>query len=206
MTDIALQNDANAASHAAAILDRLGGRSIVLVGMMGAGKSSVGRRLAARLAIPFVDADAEIEKAAGMSIADIFARHGEADFRGGEARVIARLLEGGPQVLAAGGGAFMNANTREAIRSKAVSIWLKADLDVLMRRLSKRRNDRPLLQTADPEQTLRTLLAEREPTYAEADLTVASREVAHDAIVADILTALAAFLKETAPVAREAGV
>jgi len=205
MTDIALQNDANAASHAAAILDRLGGRSIVLVGMMGAGKSSVGRRLAARLAIPFVDADSEIEKAAGMSIADIFARHGEADFRGGEARVIARLLESGPQVLATGGGAFMNASTREAIRSRGVSIWLKADLDVLLRRLSKRRNERPLLQTADPEETLRSLLAEREPTYAEADLTVPSREVAHDAIVADIMTALAGLLKETASLAREAG-
>jgi len=206
MADIALQNDANAVSNGAAILSRLGSRSIVLVGMMGAGKSSVGRRLAARLAIPFVDADSEIEKAAGMSIADIFARHGEADFRGGEARVIARLLEGGPQVLATGGGAFMNANTREAIRTKGVSIWLKADLDVLMRRLSKRRSDRPLLQTGDTEQTLRALLAEREPTYAEADLTVHSREVAHDAIVADIMTALAARLKEAAPLAREAGV
>ena len=206
MADIALQNDANAVSNGAAILSRLGSRSIVLVGMMGAGKSSVGRRLAARLAIPFVDADSEIEKAAGMSIADIFARHGEADFRGGEARVIARLLEGGPQVLATGGGAFMNANTREAIRTKGVSIWLKADLDVLIGRLSKRRSDRPLLQTGDPEQTLRALLAEREPTYAEADLTVHSREVAHDAIVADIMTALAARLKEAAPLAREAGV
>ena len=206
MTDIALQNDANGAASAAAILTRLGRRSIVLIGMMGVGKSSVGRRLAARLEIPFVDADTEIEKAAGMSITDIFARHGEADFRSGEARVIARLLEGGPQVLATGGGAFMNANTRQAIQAKAISIWLKADLDVLLRRIGKRRNERPLLQTADPAETLRALLAEREPVYGEADLTVQSREIAHDAVVADVMAALAALLKD-APAApqRETG-
>jgi shikimate kinase len=166
--------------------------------MMGVGKSAVGRRLAARLNIPFVDADTEIEKAAGMSIADIFARHGEADFRGGEARVIARLLEGGPQVLATGGGAFINPDTRNAIRAKGISIWLSAEIDVLMRRISKRRNERPLLQTADPAETLRRLLAEREPIYAQADLTVQSREVAHDAIVADLMTALASFLEPAA--------
>jgi len=198
MVDIALQNDANGAASAAAIVDRLGSRSIVLVGMMGVGKSSVGRRLAARLGIPFVDADAEIEKAAGMTISDIFARHGEGDFRNGEARVIARLLESGPQVLATGGGAFMNPNTRAAIGAKGVSIWLSADFEVLMRRTSKRKNERPLLQTADPAETLRRLLAEREPIYAEADLTVQSRDVAHDAIVGDILTALASFLKPAA--------
>jgi shikimate kinase len=184
---------------------RMGHRSIVLVGMMGVGKSSVGRRLAVRLGIPFVDADAEIEKAAGMSIVDIFARHGEADFRNGEARVIARLLEGGPQVLATGGGAFMNPNTRKAIRTKGVSIWLKAEFDVLLRRIGKRRNERPLLQTPDPGETLRALLAEREPIYAEADLTVQSREVAHDAIVADIMTALAALPEGAAPSERKAG-
>jgi shikimate kinase len=205
MIDIALQNDAAATASAAAILARLGRRSIVLVGMMGVGKSSVGRRLAARLGIPFVDADAEIEKAAGMSIADIFSRHGEADFRSGEARVIARLLDGGPQVLATGGGAFMNLNTRNAIQAKGVSIWLKAELDVLLRRINKRRNDRPLLQTADPGETLRALLAEREPTYARADLTVQSREVAHDAIVADIITALASLLKQSATPPGKAG-
>jgi shikimate kinase len=172
----------------------LGSRSIVLVGMMGVGKSSIGRRLAARLGVPFVDADAEIEKAAGMSIADIFARHGEADFRSGEARVIARLLDGGPQVLATGGGAVMNADTRAAIKAKGVSIWLSAEFDVLMRRINKRKNDRPMLQTADPAATLRELLVAREPVYALADLTVQSREVPHDAIVAEIMTALAAFL------------
>jgi shikimate kinase len=162
--------------------------------MMGVGKSSIGRRLAARLGVPFVDADAEIEKAAGMSIAEIFARHGEADFRSGEARVIARLLEGGPQVLATGGGAVMNADTRAAIKAKGVSIWLSAELDLLMRRISKRKNDRPMLQTADPAATLRQLLAEREPVYAQSDIIVQSREVPHDAIVAEIVRALAGFL------------
>jgi len=198
MTDIALQNDANAAVAAAAIRAALERRSIVLVGMMGVGKSSIGRRLAARLGIPFVDADTEIEKAAAMSIADIFARHGEADFRSGEARVIARLLESGPQVLATGGGAVMNPATRAAIQAKAVSIWLSAEFDVLQRRISKRKNERPMLQTADPAATLRELLLEREPIYAQADLTVQSREVPHEAIVTDIVTALAAFLNVSA--------
>jgi shikimate kinase len=198
MADIALQNDANPAFSAAAMLRLLGRRSIVLVGMMGVGKSSIGRRLASRLAIPFVDADAEIEKAAGMSISDIFARHGEADFRSGEARVIARLLDGGPQVLATGGGAVMNADTRAAIKAKGVSIWLSAEFDVLMRRISKRKNDRPMLLTADPAETLRELLAEREPVYALADLTVQSREVPHDAIVSEIIRGLAVFLNAAA--------
>jgi shikimate kinase len=194
MTDIALQNGAAEQPSVTAILSLLGSRSIVLVGMMGVGKSSIGRRLAARLGVPFVDADAEIEKAAGMSIADIFGRHGEADFRSGEARVIARLLDGGPQVLATGGGAVMNADTRVAIKAKGVSIWLSAELDVLMRRINKRKNDRPMLQTADPAATLRELLVAREPVYAQADLTVQSREVPHDAIVSEIMTALATFL------------
>jgi shikimate kinase len=194
MTDITLQNGTTEQPSAAAILSLLGSRSIVLVGMMGVGKSSIGRRLAARLGVPFVDADSEIEKAAGMSIADIFARHGEADFRSGEARVIARLLDGGPQVLATGGGAVMNADTRAAIKAKGVSIWLSAEFDVLMRRINKRKNDRPMLQTADPAATLRELLVAREPVYAQADLTVQSREVPHDAIVAEIMTALATFL------------
>lgn len=205
MTDIALQKDTSATISPAAIVASLGRRSIVLIGMMGVGKSSVGRRLSARLAIPFVDADMEIEKAAGMSIADIFSQHGEEYFRSGEARVIARLLESGPQVLATGGGAFMNPKTRDAIRAKGVSVWLKAELDVLLRRINKRRNDRPLLQTADPGETLRALLVEREPIYAQADLTVQSREVAHDAIVADIMTALASWLKEAVPAEPKAG-
>jgi shikimate kinase len=194
MSDIAVKNDENPPVSAAAILARLGRRSIVLIGMMGVGKSSIGRRLGARLGVPFVDADAEIETAAGMSIADIFARHGEAYFRSGEARVIARLLEGGPQVLATGGGAIMNADTRAAIKAKGVSIWLDAEFDVLMRRISKRKHERPLLQTADPAATLRQLLDERAPVYAQSDLTVQSREVPHDAIVTEIMKALAAFL------------
>jgi shikimate kinase len=194
MTDITLQNGEAGQLSAAAILGLLGSRSIVLIGMMGVGKSSIGRRLAARLNIPFVDADTEIEKAAGMSIPDIFARHGEADFRSGEARVIARLLDGGPQVLATGGGAVMNPDTRAAIKAKGVSIWLAAEFEVLMRRINKRKNDRPMLQTADPAATLRELLAEREPVYAQADIAVQSREGPHDAIVAEIMTALAAFL------------
>jgi shikimate kinase len=198
MTDIALQTDADSAALAAPILAGLGPRSIVLVGMMGVGKSSVGRRLAGRLGIPFTDADSEIENAAKMTIAEIFARHGEAYFRSGEARVIARLLESGPQVLATGGGAFMNPDTRALIKIKGISVWLHAEFDVLLRRTSKRRGDRPLLQTDDPAETLRRLLAERQPVYALADLTVQSREVAHDAVVADTMAALAAFLKDTA--------
>ena len=173
----------------------LGNRSLVLVGMMGAGKSSIGRKLAQRLGLPFVDADAEIERAAGMSIDDIFAKHGEPYFRAGEARVIARLLEGGPQVLATGGGAFMHPQSREAIRGKGLSVWLKAEFEVLMRRI-KRRTDRPLLKTDDPGETLRRLMAERDPVYAEADVTVMSRDVPHETIIAEILAALAPRLEQ----------
>jgi shikimate kinase len=194
MSDITVKRDATPPVSAAAILARLGSRSIVLVGMMGVGKSSIGRRLGVRLGVPFVDADAEIETAAGMSIADIFARHGEVYFRSGEARVIARLLEAGPQVLATGGGAIMNADTRAAIKAKGVSIWLNAEFDVLMRRINKRRSERPMLQTADPGATLRQLLDERAPVYAQADLTVQSREVPHDAIVTEIMQALGGLL------------
>lgn len=170
--------------------EALGSRSLVLIGMMGAGKSSIGRKLAQRLSLPFVDADTEIERAAGMSITDIFDKHGEASFRAGEARVIARLLDGGPQVLATGGGAFMNPQSREAIRAKGVSIWLKADHEVLMKRI-KRRNDRPLLKTEDPAGTLQRLMAERDPVYAEADVVVHSRDVPHDIIIAEIVAAIA---------------
>jgi shikimate kinase len=174
----------------AAIVAALGPRSVVLVGMMGAGKSSIGRRLALRLGIPFVDADAEIEKAAGMTISDIFAIRGETEFRTGEARVILRLLESGPQVLATGGGAFTNPDTRSAIGAKGISIWLKAEFDVLMKRI-RRRHDRPLLKTDDPGATLRKLIEERDPVYALADLTVQSREVMHEKIVDEIVGALA---------------
>src|ERR1700731_3411360 len=177
------------ASQEAEITAALGTRSIVLVGMMGAGKSTVGRRLAARLRLPFLDADTEIEAAAGMSIPDIFETHGEPDFRDGEARVIARLLDGGPAVIATGGGAFMREETRSRIRDKAVSIWLKADADIIMRRV-KRRADRPLLQTADPAATVGRLLEQREPVYQQADLTIWSRDVPHEKIVDECIEAL----------------
>ena len=162
----------------------LGARSVVLVGMMGAGKSSVGRRLGARLGIPFVDADTEIETAAGMSISEIFAQHGESYFRAGEARVIARLLAHGPQVVATGGGSVMDANTRALIRAKGISIWLKADLDVLLKR-TRRRNDRPLVDK------IKDLLPVREPLYAEADITIQSRDEPHEMIVDEVVNALA---------------
>jgi shikimate kinase len=181
----------------AALVAALGRRSIVLVGMMGAGKSSIGRRVAARLGVPFVDADAEIELAADMTIAEIFAVHGEPYFRAGEARVIARLLERGPQVLATGGGAFMNTQTRAALKEKAVSVWLKADLEVLTRRL-RRRTDRPLLKTEDPVATLTNLLQMRDPIYATADVTVLSRDVTHDVIVDEIIAAVGAKLDAAA--------
>ena len=176
----------------------LGTRLVVLVGMMGAGKSTIGRRLAARLNLPFVDADTEIEAAAGMTIPEIFEVHGEPHFRDGEARVIARLLEAGPAVLATGGGSFMREETRRRIGEKAVSIWLKADPDVIMRRV-KRRADRPLLQTVDPAATVNRLISEREPTYQHADITISSREVPHDKIVDECLDALHAKLINPAP-------
>jgi shikimate kinase len=188
MSDLATHND-TAAPLDGTLVTALGRRSVVLVGMMGAGKSSIGRRLATRLNVPFIDADAEIEKAAGMSIPDIFSAHGEPSFRAGEARVIVRLLEGGPQVLATGGGAFMNADTRAAIGAKGVSVWLRATFDVLSRR-TKRRTDRPLLKGADPQTTLKRLIDERYPVYAQADLTVESRDVPHDTIVDEIIAGL----------------
>ena len=180
----------------------LGRRSIVLVGMMGAGKSTIGRRLAARLRLPFLDADIEIEAAhAGMTIPEIFATHGEPYFRDGEARVIARLLDNGPAVIATGGGAFMRDETRNRIRDKAVSIWLKADADVIMKRV-KRRADRPLLQTEDPAATIGRLLEVREPVYQHADLTILSRDVPHDRIVDECIDALRARLNGVAAAAQ----
>lgn len=181
-----------------AILEGLGGRSIVLIGLMGCGKSSVGRRLATRLALSFVDADDEIEAAAQKSIPEIFADHGEDVFRDGERRVIARLLHNGPQVLATGGGAYMNADTREAIRAHGVSVWLKAELPVLMRRVMKRDN-RPLLKSPDPEGVMRDLMSVRYPVYANADITIESRDVPHDVIVGEIIAALARHLSVVRP-------
>ncbi|MFD2251826.1 shikimate kinase [Pseudochelatococcus lubricantis] len=175
------------------IRDRLGKRTITLIGMMGAGKSTIGRRLAQRLDLPFVDADTEIETAAGMSIPDIFATHGEAHFREGEKRVIDRLLQEGPQVLATGGGAYLNPQTRARIAESGPAIWLKADAETLMRRVRKRPT-RPLLQTDDPEATLRRLMDERYPIYALAEFTVVSREVAHEVIVDELVALLDASL------------
>lgn len=168
----------------------LGGRPIVLVGLMGAGKSSIGRRLADKMGLAFVDADQEIEAAAGKSIADIFSEHGEAYFRDGERKVIARLMESGEQVLATGGGAFMNPETRDRIKRDGISIWLKADLELLMKRVLKR-NDRPLLRAEDPEAVMRKLMQDRYPVYAEADITVDSRDVQHLQMVNEVIRALA---------------
>lgn len=180
-----------------AVVEALDRRSVVLVGMMGAGKSTVGRRLAARLGLAFVDADSEIEKAAGQSIADIFESHGEAAFREGERRVLARLLADGPKVLATGGGAFMDAGIRERIRAAGVSVWLRADLDTLMRRV-RRRGNRPLLRAVDPESVMRALIDERYPVYAGADITVTTRDVPHETVVGEIVRALAAHLRVAA--------
>ncbi|TMJ21222.1 MAG: shikimate kinase [Alphaproteobacteria bacterium] len=193
------------ASREAEILATLGTRLIVLVGMMGAGKSTIGRRLAARLGLPFLDADSEIEAAAGMSIPDIFEAHGEPQFRDGEARVIARLLESGPAVLATGGGAFMREETRNRVGAKAISIWLKADADIIMRRV-RRRADRPLLQTPDPEATLGRLISEREPVYQHADLTIWSRDVPHEKIVDECVDALHARLRANAEAEQPSGI
>ena len=172
-----------------ALLARLGHRPIVLVGMMGAGKTTVGRRLAAKLGRPFVDSDEEVEKAANMTIPEIFATHGEADFRAGEQRVIARLLRDGDIVLGTGGGAFINPETRALIKANAVSVWIKAELDLLFQRVARRSN-RPLLKTADPRATLEGLIAQRYPVYAEADITVESRDVPQDQVAGDIVAAL----------------
>lgn len=185
------EEDARVFEGRDAILRDLGERCVVLVGMPGAGKSSIGRRLAARLGIPFVDADAEIEKAAGMSIPDIFATHGEAAFRDGERRVIARLLAEGPAVLATGGGAFMNPETRAAVKARGVSVWLRADLDTLHARV-RRRTNRPLLAVEDPRARLARLMEEREPVFALADIAVRSADAPHDNLVREILAALAA--------------
>lgn len=175
---------------------RLGARSLVLVGMPGSGKSSIGRRLGQRLGLDFSDADVEIEQAANMTIPELFQTKGEAEFRKGEQKVISRLLDAGPQVIATGGGAFMNAETRERVRQHGISIWLKADIETLLKRV-RRKSNRPLLQNADPEGTLRNLLAAREATYAEADLTVTSAEVPHEEVVEAIVNLLDIALPES---------
>ncbi len=171
----------------------LAGRPLVLVGMMGAGKTTIGRRLATRLGRHFIDSDEEVEKAAGMTIEDIFATRGEADFRAGEVRVIARLLKDADLVLGTGGGAFMNAETRALIKSAAVSVWIKADFELLFTRV-QRRSNRPLLKTANPRETLQGLIDKRYPTYAEADVTVVSKDVPQDQVASEVIDAVVAYL------------
>ena len=174
------------------IIEALGQRSIVLVGLMGAGKTTVGRRLAASLSLPFLDADNEIEDAAGMDIPEIFAQHGEAHFRDGERKVIVRLLDGELSVISTGGGAFMDQSTRDSLSRMAITVWLRADLEILLQRTA-RRNNRPLLKN-DPRGTLERLINERHPTYANADITVDSRDAPHEVMVQDILIKLAEHL------------
>src|SRR5690348_4724809 len=168
-------------------------KTVVLVGLMGAGKTNIGRRLAARLHLPFIDADAEIEAAAGETIEEIFRRHGEAVFRDGERRVIARLIEGPVHVLATGGGAFMDPNTRENIRQRGISVWLRAELDVLLGRVARRSN-RPLLKQGDPRAVLQGLMEKRHPVYAEADIVIDSIDGPPELTLVQVLKALDAYL------------
>ena len=172
-------------------------RTIALVGLMGVGKSSVGRRLATAIGLPFRDADTEVEAAAGRSVAEIFGALGEAAFRDGERRVISRLLEGPPHVLATGGGAFMSPETRILIKARAISVWLKADLAMLARRIG-RKDSRPLLAGKDPLEVLRAQAEVRYPIYAEADVTVETQDTAHQATVEQVIRALDTYLGETA--------
>ncbi|WP_244606608.1 shikimate kinase [Arsenicitalea aurantiaca] len=181
-----------------ALISLLAGRPIVLVGMMGAGKTTVGRKLASRLGLAFVDSDDAIEAAAGMKIEDIFATRGEAEFRAGETRVISRLLREPDTLIATGGGAFINPETRELIKAGGISVWIKADFELLFSRVSRRSN-RPLLKTADPRATLKALIDQRYPIYAEADVTIVSRDVPQDVVAADIIAALSAHLSGTGP-------
>ncbi|MGB8274870.1 MAG: shikimate kinase [Alphaproteobacteria bacterium] len=173
-------------------------RTVVLIGMMGAGKTCIGRKLAEHLGLPFIDADTEIAEAAGCSIPDIFAIHGETAFREGERRVIARVLDGPVHVLATGGGAFMNEQTRAKIRECAISVWLRAEVDLLLRRVS-RRNNRPLLQQGEPREVLEKLMAERYPVYATADITVDVTDAPRDTTVARVIEALRAYLETRRP-------
>lgn len=174
-------------------------RTVVFVGLMGVGKTCIGRRLAQRLGLPFVDADKEIEEAAGCSIPEIFERHGEQYFREGERRVILRLLDDPVHVLSTGGGAFMDPQTRTRIRESAISIWLRADLDLMLKRVS-RRNDRPLLRVADPRARLQELITARYPVYAEADITVDSVDGPPEVTLERVVAALTEHLQaSTAP-------
>lgn len=190
-----IENRSLIADRASTIRRSLLGRSIILVGIMGVGKSTIGKRLSDYTDIPFVDADKEIESAAGMSIEDIFERFGEDSFRSGERKVIRRLLNEEQKILATGGGAFMDDEIRCEIQERGISVWLRADLDVLMKRV-QRRSDRPLLKTSDPEQTMKNLLSERDPVYALADLEIESRTVNRDVITGELVDLLASRVPE----------
>ncbi|MGN6583812.1 MAG: shikimate kinase [Rhizobiaceae bacterium] len=176
-----------------ALADRLGVRSIVFVGLMGAGKTVIGRKVSQMLGLPFIDSDHEIEEISRMTIPDLFDTYGEAEFRALEQRVIERLLKTGPQVLSTGGGAFMNAETRRNIAERGISVWLQADLDLLMQRVAKRPN-RPLLRTPDPRAVMRKLMDERYPVYASARITVTTRDEKREIIAEEVLEELAALL------------
>lgn len=193
-----------AAESTADLLARLGSRSIVFVGLMGAGKTAIGRKVATMLGLPFTDSDHEIESVSRMTIPDLFERYGEAEFRSLEQRVIIRVLESGPQILSTGGGAFMNAQTRDAITSYGLSVWLKADVDTLLDRVSKKQN-RPLLKNADPRAVLERLMAERYPVYALADVTVPTRDERKEVIAGEVIEALGRHLASIAPVQRSFG-
>jgi shikimate kinase len=168
----------------------LGKRNLVFIGLMGAGKSAIGRLTAQALGIPFVDSDHEIEKVSRMTISDLFATYGEEEFRALEARVLKRLLRSGPRVVSTGGGAYINERSRRQIKKGGLTIWLNADLDVLWERVNKR-DTRPLLKTENPKQTLENLMRSRYPIYAEADITVLSRDVKKETMVEEVLAAIA---------------
>ena len=194
----------SAAENMAGLLARLGTRSVVFVGLMGAGKTAIGRKVAGMLGLPFTDSDHEIESVSRMTIPDLFERYGEAEFRSLEQRVIVRVLESGPQVLSTGGGAFMNAQTREAIEAYGLSVWLKADVDTLLDRVSKKQN-RPLLKNADPRAVLERLMLERNPVYALADVTVATRDERKEVIAGEVIEAIGRHLESLAPMPRTLG-
>ncbi len=175
--------------NAAEFREMLGSRVVVLVGLMGAGKSTIGKKVATMLDLPFKDADTEIEAVSRMSVPELFSSYGEVEFRDLERRVILRLLETGPMILATGGGAYMNAETRQGIRNAGISFWLNAELDVLMERVSRRQN-RPLLQDPDPRGVMKRLMEQRYPIYAEADLNIMSRDDKKDVIATELIDSL----------------
>lgn len=188
-------SEITASEQAASLGEMLGDRAIVFVGLMGAGKTAIGRRVAASIGLPFADSDQEIEKASRMTVADLFEAYGEAEFRSLEQRVIARLLQESPRVLSTGGGAFMNADTRAAIHRAGISVWLKADLDTLMARVMKKQT-RPLLKTGNPREIMEKLMAARYPIYGEADVIVNTRDDRREIIADEVIAAIAAHLRE----------